>query len=225
MLTRLLVLVSVPALLVSPVAAEQESQDNMARMAAAEREDSNKTALALWTRGRCTVLMKGVTTYVVTHDETRESELNDACFRGGNTELRSCTRLDTKAFDYLDDRAAEIAQRRSSCWSAILLWERMHDEYQHGPYAFAGPWDEILNNLGYAYWVQGLFSDAESALVACKSLAPKRPVLYMNLGDLYRDMGRVDDARAAYEMFLKLESSPQKRAAVESAINSLGQGK
>ncbi len=97
---------------------------------------------------------------------------------------------------------------------AILIWEDLYGEWRHGAFPKAGNPQEMLNNLGFAYWKLKMYAEAEKILVECKKNFPQRKSVYVNLGDLYRDMKKKSEAIAHYQQFISLGvTDPQKNYA------------
>jgi lipopolysaccharide biosynthesis regulator YciM len=63
--------------------------------------------------------------------------------------------------------------------------------------------DEILNNLGFAYYKIKDFRKSEKLLLECRKNFPNRAVVSLNLADLYRDDGQVSEAIKYYQTFLQ----------------------
>jgi hypothetical protein len=101
---------------------------------------------------------------------------------------------------------------------AVYLWEELYGHWLNGPYATAGPYDEILNNLGFAYHQLKLYKQAETVLRQCQRSFPQRKIVYLNIADLYRDMGNRAAARHFYRQFAQLGvSEAQKKYAEQQA--------
>ncbi|WP_448520279.1 tetratricopeptide repeat protein [Rhodoflexus sp.] len=86
---------------------------------------------------------------------------------------------------------------------AISIWEQLFSYWQNGPFATAGPMDEVMNNLGFAYYKIKDFRKAEQLLLECKKNFPNRSIINLNLADLYRDDGQISEAIKYYEVFLQ----------------------
>ena len=57
---------------------------------------------------------------------------------------------------------------------------------------------EILNNLGYCFYLQGQLEKAESALLKAAGTAPANPRIHNNLGLVYGHMGRHEESLAQF---------------------------
>lgn len=104
---------------------------------------------------------------------------------------------------------------------AVLIWEELYGEWKHGAFPRVGVPDEVLNNLGFAYWKLKMYAEAEQILVECKQNFPARKMVYLNLGDLYRDMKKKQEALAHYQQFLKLGATAQQQKYVNTEITKL----
>lgn len=104
---------------------------------------------------------------------------------------------------------------------AILIWEDLYGEWLHGAFPRAGNPDEVLNNLGFAYWKLKMYAEAEKILLECKKNFPQRKAVYVNLGDLYRDMKRKKDAILHYEQFIALGVTQQQQYYASGEIKRL----
>ncbi len=80
-------------------------------------------------------------------------------------------------------------------------------------------WAEILNNLGFALWSHKEWSQAQAVLDDCLTLLTatghERNVLYLNRGDLLRDMGKGPEAINAYRSFLSRKVTAARRKDVD----------
>lgn len=101
------------------------------------------------------------------------------------------------------NRQALLLYQQGNIREAIAVWEQLYDIWQNGPYATAGPMDEVLNNLGFAYYKIKDFGKAERLLLACKQNFPDRALVNLNLADLYRDEGQISEAVKYYQIFLQ----------------------
>lgn len=101
------------------------------------------------------------------------------------------------------NQQALLLYQQGDLQGAIHIWEQLYDAWQNGPYATAGPMDEVLNNLGFAYYKQKDFRRAEQLFLACKQNFPNRAIVQLNLADLYRDDGQISEAIKYYQTFLK----------------------
>ncbi|NTX14467.1 tetratricopeptide repeat protein [Myxococcus sp. CA056] len=88
-------------------------------------------------------------------------------------------------------------------------------------------WAEILNNLGFALWSHKEWFQAQAVLDDCLALLTatghERDVLYLNRGDLFRDMGKGPEAINAYRSFLLRKSTAAQRKYVERELRKLEQ--
>ncbi len=100
---------------------------------------------------------------------------------------------------------------------AIKIWEELYGYIKNGNYATEGKIDEFMNNLGFAYWKAKRHKEAEKVLLECLTRFPSRHVLYINLGDLYRDMKNKEKAMTYYSKVKtsKLTDKQKKYAATE----------
>ncbi|SFF54899.1 tetratricopeptide repeat protein [Thermoflexibacter ruber] len=87
---------------------------------------------------------------------------------------------------------------------AVLIWEDLYVEWKHGAFPKAGAVDEVLNNLGFAYWKLNMYPEAEKILLECKKNFPQRKSVYLNLADLYRDMKKKNEAVFHYQQFINM---------------------
>jgi tetratricopeptide (TPR) repeat protein len=120
----------------------------------------------------------------------------------------------------LNQRAVRLYQARQVD-EAIYVWEELYGYWLNGPYSTAGPYDEILNNLGFAYHRLKLYKPAEQVLLECKRHFPARKIVYLNLADLYRDMQNRPAARQYYQQFLRLDVSEAQRAYAQAELKKL----
>jgi tetratricopeptide (TPR) repeat protein len=120
----------------------------------------------------------------------------------------------------LNQKAVLLYQARQVD-DAIYLWEELYGYWLNGPYSTAGPYDEILNNLGFAYHRLKLYKEAEQLLVECKRNFPARKIVYLNLADLYRDMQNRPAAVQHYQQFLRLGVSEAQRAYAQAELKKL----
>ncbi len=104
---------------------------------------------------------------------------------------------------------------------AIYRWEELYGYWLNGPYARAGPYDEILNNLGFAYHRLKLYREAEKILLQCKQSYPARKIVYLNLADLYRDVRNKPLASAYYRRFIAFSPYGPQRSYAEGELKKL----
>ncbi len=113
---------------------------------------------------------------------------------------------------------ALLLLQNNKATEAIKIWEELYQNIQQGSYAAEGKIDEYLNNLGFAYWKTKQYSKSEKILLECLQRFPNRHVLYINLGDLYRDMSKKAEAKKYYE---KVATSSLSRKQKRYAKNQL----
>lgn len=101
---------------------------------------------------------------------------------------------------------------------AIVIWKELYDYIKTGPYATEGKIDEFMNNLGFAYWKNKQYKEAEPVLLECYTRFPQREVLLINLGDLYRDMKNTKQATFYYQ---KIQTSKLSKQQKEYATKEL----
>lgn len=112
--------------------------------------------------------------------------------------------------------------REGNIRGAINIWEQLYSFRQNGPFATAGPMDEILNNLGFAYYKIKDFRKAEQILLECKRDFPDRAIVNLNLADLYRDDGQLSEAVKYYRAFLQFPNlTPQQIAYARQQLEVL----
>ena len=82
---------------------------------------------------------------------------------------------------------------------------------------------EVLNNLGFAYYKLGenYYSDAEEYLTEALQVDPQRWIIYLNLGDLYSNMGRYNMAIENYKRLLELKSDYEYAYEIKKKIELL----
>lgn len=64
----------------------------------------------------------------------------------------------------------------------------------------------FMDTLGWAHYVRGEFADAESVLDQAVSLIPSDPTIYYHLGVVQQRLGRKQEAAAAFEKALAIDS-------------------
>ncbi|MCZ6696959.1 MAG: tetratricopeptide repeat protein, partial [Acidobacteria bacterium] len=92
------------------------------------------------------------------------------------------------------------------------------------------PDHDTHNNLGFVYYTMGRFEDAAEQWALAIGSGSHRPMFYANLGDAYRQLGQMADARRAYERAIdlgreQLEIKPgnwESRAMISTALAGLG---
>jgi tetratricopeptide (TPR) repeat protein len=104
---------------------------------------------------------------------------------------------------------------------AILIWEDLYGQWLHSAFPKAGNPDEMLNNLGFAYWKLKMYVEAEKILLECKKNFPQRKAVYINLADVYRDMKKKKEAIAYYQQFINLEVSEQQKRYATTELEKL----
>lgn len=139
----------------------------------------------------------------------RSNCTDEIVYVGGKLYLQKSRAVDTglgaevgKERLALNQQALQLYQQ-GNLQGAIGIWEQLYSYWQNGPYATAGPMDEILNNLGFAYYKIKDFRKSEKVLLDCKKGFPNRAVVDLNLADLYRDDGQVSEAIKYYQTFLQ----------------------
>ncbi len=100
---------------------------------------------------------------------------------------------------------------------AIRIWQELYGYIKNGPYSTEGNIDEYLNNLGFAYWKNKQYKEAEKVLLECQTRFPAREILLINLADLYRDMKNKPLAIQYYRQIKnsKLNATQKKYAETE----------
>ena len=123
------------------------------------------------------------------------------------------------AFSYANlnqmDRAAENARKAYALRDKVSEWERFFIEANY--YMFATgelekaaqvfelwqqtypQYDTPYANLGYIYGTLGNWEKAAEETREALRLEPNNAMIYINLGDAYLNLNRVDDAAAAYK--------------------------
>jgi tetratricopeptide (TPR) repeat protein len=104
---------------------------------------------------------------------------------------------------------------------AILIWEDLYGGWKYGIFPKAGAFDEILNNLGFAYWKLNMYPEAEKLLLECKKNFPQRKSVYLNLADLYRDMKKKNEAISYYQQFINMGVTAQQKNYASEEIKKL----
>jgi tetratricopeptide (TPR) repeat protein len=72
---------------------------------------------------------------------------------------------------------------------------------------------QFANDAGFAYFKMRKFEESVTWLKKAIEIDPKRAVAYLNLGDTYAEINRIDDARQAYAKYLEL--APNSKLAPE----------
>lgn len=121
------------------------------------------------------------------------------------------------------DRNAKNAQalvllQQKKIKEAIVIWKELYGYVKNGPYATEGKIDEFMNNLGFAYWKNKQYKEAEAVLLECYTRFPQREVLLINLGDLYRDMNNIAKATTYYQ---KIQTSKLSKKQKDYATGEL----
>ena len=82
---------------------------------------------------------------------------------------------------------------------------------------------ELLNNLGFAYYRLGgtYFEKAEQYLKGAVTVDSSRWTAYLNLGDLYSEAGRYDDAIKNYKILLNRKPDYKYRNKIVEKIGTL----
>ena len=81
---------------------------------------------------------------------------------------------------------------------------------------------EPLNNLGFAYWSIKDYEQAEIVLMECKDYFPNRAIVYLNLGDLFRDLENKEQAVYHYNAFLESRAgTPEQNQRVQEELKKL----
>lgn len=139
----------------------------------------------------------------------RSNCTDEIVYVGGKLYLQKSRAVDTglgaevaKERIIMNQQALQLYQQ-GNLQGAIGIWEQLYGYWQNGPYATAGPMDEILNNLGFAYYKIKDFRKSEKLLLECRKNFPNRAVVNLNLADLYRDDGQVSEAIKYYQTFLQ----------------------
>ena len=83
------------------------------------------------------------------------------------------------------------------------------------------PTDQAYSNLGTCYYYLGRYSDAASAYEKALAIAPRRHLLWANLGDAYRWIPGADDKAAhAYDQAISFARSELQVNPTDSAIRA-----
>lgn len=120
----------------------------------------------------------------------------------------------------LNQKALELLKSGKTN-EAIAIWEDLYGHWRHGAFPKAGNPDEMLNNLGFAYWKLKMYPEAEHILLECKKNFPQRKSVYLNLADLYRDMKKKKEAIIHYQQFIALEVTEQQKVYANTEIAKL----
>ena len=119
-----------------------------------------------------------------------------------------------------NSEALQLLQNNKTA-EAIKIWEELYQNIKQGSYAAEGKIDEYLNNLGFAYWKTKQYDKSEKILLECLQRFPNRHVLYINLGDLYRDMGKKAEAKKYYDKAVKSSLGRKQRKYAKSESKKL----
>ncbi len=121
----------------------------------------------------------------------------------------------------LDNQKALALLHAGKIHEAVLIWEDLYGAWKHSIFPKAGAFDEILNNLGFAYWKLNLYPEAEKILLECKKNFPQRKSVYLNLADLYRDMKKKNEAISYYQQFINMGITAQQKNYASEEIKKL----
>ena len=72
--------------------------------------------------------------------------------------------------------------------------------------------------MGWVYNKLGNIDEAIRWTEKAKTINPNRAVAYVNLGDLYYELNRAEDARVNYEKWLQLEPNSAYAPTVRSRL-------
>jgi tetratricopeptide (TPR) repeat protein len=136
------------------------------------------------------------------------------------TEDTSLETITAKERVIANQKALELLNKGKTN-EAILIWEDLYGYWLHGPFPKAGKVEEVLNNLGFAYWKLKMYPEAEKILLECKKNYPQRKSVYVNLGDLYRDLKRKNEAILYYQQFINMGVSEQQKNYANAEIKKL----
>lgn len=120
----------------------------------------------------------------------------------------------------LNQKALELLKAGKTN-EAIAIWEDLYGQWRHGAFPKAGNPDEMLNNLGFAYWKLKMYPEAEQILLECKKNFSQRKSVYLNLADLYRDMKKKREAIIHYQQFIALGVTEQQKVYANAEIEKL----
>lgn len=159
----------------------------------------------------------------------RSNCATEIVFRNGQIVVQKLSTEDTsletatgKERKLLNQKALDLLKAGKTN-DAIMIWEDLYGEWLHGAFPRAGTPDEVLNNLGFAYWKLKMYPEAEKILLECKKNFPQRKSVYLNLGDLYRDMKRKKEAILHYELFIAIGVTQQQQYYASEEIKRLKQ--
>jgi len=126
---------------------------------------------------------------------------------------------DNKVFSVRE--ANEYAHRlykQDSLCKAIRFWKLAYD--------FGGSdymWFEIANNLGYAYFRNGDYSEATTVLKEVIKYDSTRAVAYFNLGEVYEAIADTNLAIENYKKSYQLDSLAKRAEIIKSKLEKLGE--
>lgn len=98
------------------------------------------------------------------------------------------------------------------------LYQAVRDILARFPHAVA--WDIQLSNRGFSYLQQGEYAQAEHYLERALGENPDNPYALLNMGAVYQNTGRDEEARSAYERLIML--NPPDVAVVSSDSGAKG---
>ncbi len=157
----------------------------------------------------------------------RSNCATEIAFRNGQIVVQKAGAEDTgleastsKERKLLNQQALELL-KAGKTKEAIAIWEDLYGQWRHGAFPKAGNPDEMLNNLGFAYWKLKLYAEAEQILLECKKNFPQRKSVYVNLADVYRDMKKKKEAIIHYQQFIALGATEQQKVYANAEIEKL----
>lgn len=104
-------------------------------------------------------------------------------------------------------------------WHAEGMLSMKEKEYAQAAATFAEAARQIpgsaqfANDAGFAFYKMRKFEDSVTWLKKAIEIDPKRAIAYLNLGDTYAEINRIDEARQAYAKYLEL--APDSKLAPE----------
>lgn len=148
------------------------------------------------------------------------------------------------ALGLADLQLGRFPQALASFREAVRLNPKFSDAYNNLGVALAqsGKWEEaitafekvltfpsynspeiVYQNMGWAYYSQGRYQEAEKALSSALSLEPRMALTHYTLGLLYEKQGRQPDAVQAYRQVVKLAAGSETGRKAQERLKALGE--
>lgn len=131
-------------------------------------------------------------------------------FAEAETEYKAALELEPNNHAALNGLGYHYVERNEKLNEALAMIQRAVDALPNNHH--------YLDSLGWAYYKLGQLEKAETYLLQASQNGAKESIIYEHLGDVYKDRGKIELAKAAWQKALSLTSRPDETARIKGKI-------